>query len=122
MEHIRSKLNSAIKVGPYDLAHRVVLAPLTRMRAEAGAIPGPLMAEYYAQRASHGDLLITEATIAAAIRDGQADGSIRSAFPAEDLAVFVLDSWEGAVLRARVAKDRRALDVFLAVGPETALA
>ncbi|GJI89514.1 MULTISPECIES: TetR/AcrR family transcriptional regulator [Duganella] len=60
--------------------------------------------------------------IAAAIRAGQADGSIKSAFAADDLAIAILDAWEGAVLRARVAKDRRALDVFLAVGLETALA
>ncbi|WP_321948648.1 alkene reductase [Paraburkholderia sp. J10-1] len=60
-----SKLFSEVKVGPYTLSHRVVLAPLTRMRAESGAIPGPLMAEYYAQRASAGGFLISEATIAA---------------------------------------------------------
>ena len=60
-----SKLHSIIKVGPYKFAHRVVLAPLTRMRAEEGAKPGPLMAEYYAQRASEGGFLIGEATIAA---------------------------------------------------------
>lgn len=60
-----SKLISPITVGPMTLAHRVVLAPLTRMRAEEGAMPGPLMAQYYAQRASPGGLLITEATIAA---------------------------------------------------------
>ena len=60
-----SKLFSSIKVGPYEFSHRVVLAPLTRMRAEAGAIPGPLMAEYYAQRTSAGAFLIAEATIAA---------------------------------------------------------
>lgn len=60
-----SKLHSSIEVGPYEFAHRVVLAPLTRMRAEPGAIPGPLMAEYYAQRTSRGGLLITEATTAA---------------------------------------------------------
>jgi N-ethylmaleimide reductase len=60
-----SKLMSAIKVGPFEFSHRVVLAPLTRMRAEAGAIPGPLMAEYYGQRASQGGFLIGEATIAA---------------------------------------------------------
>ena len=59
-----SKLFSAVKVGPYNVAHRVVLAPLTRMRAEAGAIPGALMAEYYTQRASEGGFLIGEATIA----------------------------------------------------------
>ncbi len=58
-----SKLHSSIKVGPYDFAHRVVLAPLTRMRAEEGARPGPLMTEYYAQRASEGGFLIGEATI-----------------------------------------------------------
>jgi N-ethylmaleimide reductase len=64
-EEFMSKLHSAVKVGPYQFAHRVVLAPLTRMRAEAGAKPGPLMAEYYAQRASKDGLLISEATIAA---------------------------------------------------------
>ena len=60
-----SKLHTTVKVGPYEFAHRVVLAPLTRMRAEEGAKPGPLMAEYYAQRTSQGGFLIGEATIAA---------------------------------------------------------
>jgi N-ethylmaleimide reductase len=60
-----SKLHSAVKVGAFEFTHRVVLAPLTRMRAEEGAKPGPLMAEYYAQRASEGGFLIGEATIAA---------------------------------------------------------
>jgi len=60
-----SKLMSEVKAGPHTFAHRVVLAPLTRMRAEEGAKPGPLMAEYYGQRASKDGLLISEATIAA---------------------------------------------------------
>nr|WP_244807524.1 alkene reductase [Caballeronia zhejiangensis] len=60
-----STLFSPVKVGSYAFTHRVVLAPLTRMRAEDGARPGPLMAEYYAQRTSPGALLIGEATIAA---------------------------------------------------------
>jgi N-ethylmaleimide reductase len=60
-----SKLMFEVKLGAYTFSHRVVLAPLTRMRAEAGARPGALMAEYYAQRASAGGLLIGEATIAA---------------------------------------------------------
>ncbi len=37
------------------------MAPLTRMRAGPGRVPTPLMAEYYAQRATAG-LIITEAT------------------------------------------------------------
>jgi N-ethylmaleimide reductase len=40
------------------------------MRAEDGAIPGALMAEYYSQRTSPGALLIGEATIAAANGNG----------------------------------------------------
>lgn len=60
-----SRLFTPVKVGSYEFSHRVVLAPLTRMRAEEGAVPGQLMAEYYAQRTSPGALLIGEATIAA---------------------------------------------------------
>src|ERR1700753_2249621 len=57
------KLFSPLQVGPYKLAHRVVMAPLTRMRAErASFVPRPLNAEYYAQRATSGGLLIAEAT------------------------------------------------------------
>lgn len=65
-----SKLFSPIQIGPHSFSHRVVLAPLTRMRAEAGAVPGSLMKEYYAQRASTGGFVIGEATIAAANGNG----------------------------------------------------
>jgi N-ethylmaleimide reductase len=57
-----SKLFSSTKLGPFQLKHRVVMAPLTRMRTEAGDVPGDLMVEYYSQRASDGGLLIAEAT------------------------------------------------------------
>ena len=56
-------LFSALKVGPYQLKHRVVLAPLTRMRASRPSLaPRALNAEYYAQRATPGGLLIAEAS------------------------------------------------------------
>jgi N-ethylmaleimide reductase len=57
-----SKLFSPAKVGSYQLNHRVVLAPLTRMRTEPGNVPGDLMVEYYSQRATEGGLLISDAT------------------------------------------------------------
>jgi N-ethylmaleimide reductase len=41
--------------------NRIVMAPLTRMRAGPGRLPTALMAEYYAQRAAAG-LIINEAT------------------------------------------------------------
>jgi N-ethylmaleimide reductase len=58
-----SKLFSPVRIGAIDLSHRVVLAPLTRMRADLpGNVPNELMATYYGQRASQGGLMITEAT------------------------------------------------------------
>lgn len=50
-------------IGPIDLKHRVVLAPLTRVRADLDTRdPIDLMGEYYEQRTSDGGLIITEAT------------------------------------------------------------
>lgn len=57
-----TKLFSSTLVGSYELKHRVVLAPLTRMRTEPGDVPGDLMVEYYSQRTTEGGLLITDAT------------------------------------------------------------
>ncbi|WWC69273.1 uncharacterized protein I206_103211 [Kwoniella pini CBS 10737] len=58
-----SKLFAPIKVGTVDLKHRIVMAPLTRFRAEKGTgVPGEYAEEYYSQRATDGGLLITEAT------------------------------------------------------------
>lgn len=54
-------LFSPFTLGDIPLANRVVMAPLTRNRAGPGFVPGPLAAEYYAQRASAG-LIIAEAT------------------------------------------------------------
>lgn len=60
-----------LKVGALRLPNRIVMAPLTRNRAP-GAVPTPLMAEYYSQRASAG-LLITEATAISHQGQGYAD-------------------------------------------------
>ena len=57
----RIDLLSPVKLGPYDLPNRIVMAPMTRNRAEEGNRPGPMNVTYYAQRASAG-LIVTEAT------------------------------------------------------------
>ena len=59
-------------LGPLTLANRIVMAPLTRNRADAGLVPSPLAASYYAQRASAG-LIITEATQISAQAQGYQD-------------------------------------------------
>ncbi len=54
-------LFSPLRVGPYSLPNRIVMAPMTRNRAGPGETPTTLMATYYAQRASAG-LIVTEGT------------------------------------------------------------
>ena len=57
-----SQLFTPFRAGALALGHRVVMAPLTRMRSDPGDRPNALMREYYAQRASEGGLIISEAT------------------------------------------------------------
>ncbi len=54
-------LFSPFKLGELSLPHRMVMAPLTRMRAGKGNVPQAMNAQYYAQRSSAA-LIITEAT------------------------------------------------------------
>ena len=56
-------LFTPLQAGDLVLPNRILMAPLTRCRAEPGHVPGALMATHYAQRASAG-LLIAEATMA----------------------------------------------------------
>jgi N-ethylmaleimide reductase len=56
-----SALFTPMKLGAIKLPNRIIMAPLTRMRAGAGNVPTALNANYYAQRASAG-LIISEGT------------------------------------------------------------
>ncbi len=77
-------LFSPLQVGPLLLPNRIVMAPLTRNRSP-GAVPGPLAATYYAQRASAG-LLITEATAISHQAQGYAD--VPGLYAPEQLAAW----------------------------------
>ncbi|MEK1896362.1 MAG: alkene reductase [Rhizobium sp.] len=58
-----TSLFTPISVGSIQLSHRIVAAPLTRLRSEQPHnVPGDIMVQYYAQRASEGGLQIAEAT------------------------------------------------------------
>lgn len=61
IEQANSDLFKPMQLGTLTLANRIVMAPLTRTRAEPGGVQGEMNAEYYTQRASAG-LIISEAT------------------------------------------------------------
>ena len=54
-------LTDPIALGAITAPNRIFMSPLTRGRATRQAVPTPLMADYYRQRASAG-LIVTEAT------------------------------------------------------------
>lgn len=56
-----TKLFDPIRLGAIDAPNRVLMAPLTRSRADSEGVPQPLMVDYYRQRAAAG-LIISEAT------------------------------------------------------------
>ena len=71
LEAAMPTLFEPLTAGALHLANRIAMAPLTRNRAP-GAVPTPLMAEYYTQRASAG-LIVTEATAISPQAQGYAD-------------------------------------------------
>jgi hypothetical protein len=56
-----SVARTPVQIGPITLKHRVVMPPMSRLRAQwPSGIPSDLQLEYYCQRASDGGLILTE--------------------------------------------------------------
>jgi len=64
-----SPLFTPVQIGRYTLPNRLVMAPMTRSRADDHGIPSDLVVTYYAQRASAG-LIITEGVFPSAMGKG----------------------------------------------------
>ena len=73
-------LLSPYTLGDLNLKNRIVMAPLTRTRAEnRGKVPNELMVEYYTQRAGAG-LIITEGTFVSEQGQGWFGASDKASF------------------------------------------
>jgi TetR/AcrR family transcriptional regulator, transcriptional repressor for nem operon len=95
-------------------------ASYTEARFGQGCLLGNFSAELADQsqliRERLANLYLSWSTdIATVIAEAQAGGSIATKTPAADLAAFLLDAYEGALLRARVEKSGRAFDRFMTV-------
>lgn len=82
---VRSTIWDPVTIGRMQLPHRLAMAPMTRSRANPDGAPGPLAAEYYAQRAGFG-LLISEGTQPS--DDGQGYMSTPGMYTDEQVAVW----------------------------------
>ncbi|QSQ21890.1 TetR family transcriptional regulator C-terminal domain-containing protein [Pyxidicoccus parkwayensis] len=92
---------------------------------------GCLLGNFAAEMSDHSTVL--RARVAAAfaewtreleqvIQQAQAAGEIPQGSPPAALATFLINAWEGAVLRARVDKSRVALDAYLSLAFDKVLA
>jgi TetR/AcrR family transcriptional repressor of nem operon len=110
------------------------LSPLRRLRkyftslneaaAEGGFSAGCLLGNFGAELSAQSPLVreqVAEAfarwceAIAVVIGQAQKEGTVSHTIPARSLAEFLIHSWEGAMVRAKVEQDREPLDVFLKV-------
>ena len=99
-------------------------AGLGQMYADLDYRRGCLLGNFSAELADHSPLIRERLAalfaswtkdIEDAVRDAQADGSISTRTNPADLAAFLLDSYEGALLRARVEKSGAPLDRFMTI-------
>ncbi len=97
------KLFSPFQLGRLALPNRIVMAPMTRSRSP-GNVPGPLVRQYYSQRASAG-LIITEGTAPAP--NGLGYARIPGAYSKEQLA-----GWRDVVAGVHQAGGRIALQLM----------
>lgn len=64
-----NKLFTPVRIGRYTLPNRLIMAPMTRSRADDAGVPSELVTTYYAQRASAG-LIISEGVFPSAMGKG----------------------------------------------------
>ncbi|MFI9206075.1 alkene reductase [Streptomyces sp. NPDC053048] len=98
-----SRLFEPARLGSLHLPNRLVMAPLTRNRAGADGVPQPIMATYYAQRASAG-LIIAEAATPNAV--GQTYPNIPAIHNEAHVA-----GWRGVTDAVRAAGGRMFLQL-----------
>jgi TetR/AcrR family transcriptional regulator, transcriptional repressor for nem operon len=110
------------------------LPPLTRLRryfeglaamlAGNGYASGCMIGNMAAELADHSPLIRDQLAahfaewsrvIEAVIAEAQATGTLRADLPAPVVASFLLNAWEGAILRARVTRDDVPFREFLTV-------
>ncbi|MFE5868425.1 alkene reductase [Streptomyces roseifaciens] len=100
---VDSRLFEPARLGALRLPNRLVMAPMTRNRAAADGVPQPIMATYYAQRASAG-LIIAEASTPNAV--GQTYANITAIYNEEHVA-----GWRRVTDAVRAAGGRMFLQL-----------
>ena len=109
---------------PALLRLRQYFVDLNDLFGQGGSTSGCLLGNFGAELSDQSPLIrerVAEAfevqagALAVAIAEAQKAGEISSDIPPKSLASFLINSWQGAVMRAKVEQDRAPLDLFLNV-------
>ena len=101
---------------------------ITARLAADGFARGCLIGDFSLEAIPHSEMLRSRlveifaqwrAPFAACIAEAQAAGEIATAFTADDLAEFLLASWEGAILRMKVERSAAPLERFKTIAFDT---
>jgi TetR/AcrR family transcriptional regulator, transcriptional repressor for nem operon len=122
-EHLKRLVSQALddKSVPARARLRRYLDIITARLAADGFTRGCLIGDFSLEAVPHSDMLRERlleifaqwrAPFAACIAEAQAAGEIATAFTPEDLAEFLLASWEGAILRMKVERNAEPLERF----------
>ncbi|KAF2236578.1 FMN-linked oxidoreductase [Viridothelium virens] len=121
-----SRLFQPLRLGPLTLSHRIVMGPLTRLRASDTDVPLlPMVATHYAQRGCvPGTLLISESTLVSPRAGGHINTPgiwsaeqvaawrvVTDAVHARDSFIFCQLRAYGRAARAEVLRERGGFDV-----------
>jgi TetR/AcrR family transcriptional regulator, transcriptional repressor for nem operon len=128
--HVRGLVAQALddrRLTPRDRLRRYLDLITARLKAD-GFARGCLIGDFSLEAPGHSEALraqlaeIFEAwrgPFAACIAEGQQDGSLAADFPPEELAEFLLASWQGAILRMKVERSAAPLDRFKTIALRT---
>jgi TetR/AcrR family transcriptional regulator, transcriptional repressor for nem operon len=101
---------------------------ITQRLARDGFSRGCLIGDFSLEAAPQSEMLRTRlveifaewrSPFAACIAEGQAAGEIAPTFAPEELAEFLLSSWEGAILRMKVERNAAPLERFKRIAVAT---
>ena len=90
---------------------------VVRQKFERGCLIGNFSSELSAQSKEIRDRLAAiyagwARAIESCVREAEKAGRVQPRLPAATIATFLLNAWEGAVLRSKVEQDKSPLDVF----------
>lgn len=119
-EHAAAILNDT-KTAPLKRLRRY-FSDLVKMYGQKGTIPGCMMGRFSLEIAAANPQLRKQIsasfehwqhTIATVVREAVAQKDVRGFTDPESLAGFLLNSWEGALLRSQAGKSDAPLETFL---------